>query len=623
MKWVKVASISLGLVLVGLAFLVIFGVPARILATSLSRQFEASSGLRLQIAGFVKLALWPQLGLVVEDVSVEDVGTSEQLFATKRVRYGIALMSLIKGQIRVTEVALTRPTLRFARRSPGVVRESGPARPAEVGPARGESLLRTFALEQLTAEDCTLVVDDGRDKTEVHIDAVRLDTSVSPSNDRLTLRLDARSGTNTVLMKATAESPALLLDGKPVRVEAAVEATGALQSPATIAANLQVSGPLVRLDGLDGRFDRGRVGGSISVSFARTKPFLDATIDLERLDLTDVAPAATNARPGAAGDEGGNRAPGRASRWSDRPVSLAALRLFEANAKIGAREIVIGKVRLGPANLEVTLLDDTLTVVLPRAELYGGQGSGQLVADASKAVPTLSMQFDLAGLNVLPILSDAADFQYVEGRGGAKIDVKGSGESPLRVVSSLEGTAEFKFENGALRGISVPRMLQSVLETILSGWQTNASDQTKFSTFGASFRVKDGQARTDDLRFAGPFVRVAGSGTVDLIEQTLDFRLDPKLVGSPAGQGGGAESWNVGVQVIARGPWSKPQIYADLPGILSNPQAALEKLKPLEKNLLGPSANRPDSWLKTLDDLIGGARGIDPGDSARQPPSRQ
>jgi AsmA protein len=152
-------------------------------------------------------------------------------------------------------------------------------------------------------------------------------------------------------------------------------------------------------------------------------------------------------------------------------------------------------------------------------------------------------------------------------------------------------------------------MLQSLLETILSGWQTNASDETKFSTFGASFRIIQGQAHTDDLRFAGPFVTVSGSGTANLVERTLDFRLEPKLVTSPARQAGGAESWSMGVQVLAQGPWSKPQIYADLPGILTNPAAALGKLRPGDKNLPALPGAGADSLLKTLDDLIGGRGG--------------
>jgi AsmA protein len=199
----------------------------------------------------------------------------------------------------------------------------------------------------------------------------------------------------------------------------------------------------------------------------------------------------------------------------------------------------------------------------------------------------------------------------VDGRGTAKFDLKSSGESPLALVSGLEGTASFLFQDGELRGLNLPQMLRSVLETILSGWQTNASERTKFSTFTASFRIKDGQARTEDVRFNGPLVRVNATGTANLVDQTLDFRLEPKLVTSAGAQGSGAEGGSLGVAVLAKGKWSSPQIYADLPDILSNPAAALGKLKAGEKgglpDMLGGGG--AENFMKRLDDLIGGGRG--------------
>jgi AsmA protein len=558
----------------------------------------------LQIGGFAKLALFPRLGLIVQDVSVEDATTGVQVFSAKRARYGIALNSLLRGQIRVTDVALTRPTLRIGRWSGGTIREPSTTRADDERLARVGNMVRMFTLEEFTADDCILVLDNGQDMTELKLDAVHLNSSLAP-DDRLTLEIEARSRTNIVAARATVDAPDQLLAGKSVRVAATIEPRG-MQSPIAVAANVQVLGPVLRIDNAESTFARGHVDGSLSVSFARAKPFLDADINVEHLDLADVVPASTNGGYVGAQTSDDNEKANAISLWSDRPMSFTALRLFEADARIAARELVIDKVHLGQTALEVTLLDDELSVVLPRTELYGGDGAGELVVNASSQALDLSVRFDLSGADVLPLLSDAADFPYLVGRGGTKLDLKGSGESPLRIVSSLEGTASFLLENGEVRGIDVPNMLQLLLKTILSGWQTNTSDRTKFSTFSASFRAKDGQASTDDLSFAGSIVSVTGSGTANLVDRTLNLRLDPQLVSSATGQPGGPESWSIGVPVIVRGPWANPQIYADLPGIMINPADALGRLRPGEKNLLGPPGSRPDSWLKTLDQLIGG-----------------
>jgi len=622
MKWIKIIFVALGGLIAVLIFLVVIGVPAHVVASSLSRQLEASTGLRLANIGFAKLAILPELGLILEDVSVEDAASGQPVFSTRRARSGIALASLLKGQIRVTDIALSGSTVYLGRWKGGAARGSPATQPGEGAATRGENFARMFTVEQLTADDCTIILDNGRDRTELRLDSVRLSSTLSPSQDRLSAKLEARSGPNAVQLSATLASPALLLEEKPVRVEATIEPSGAWQSRATIAGNLQVAGPVIKMDGIQGTFDRGRVVGSFSVSFARAKPFVDADLDVERLDLTDVTPVARTPRaaaPQPAAGGGGTADVGRDGGWSNRAIAFAGLRLFESNARIAAREIVLDKVHLGPANLEATLLDDNLSLVLKRSDLYGGQGTGELTVDASQQMPRLALRLDVSGVNVLPILTDAANFSYVDGRGTAKFDLKSTGESPLAIVSSLEGTASFLFQDGELRGLNVTGMLRSVLETILSGWQTNASDRTKFSTFSASFRIKDGQARTDDVRFAGPLVRITATGTANLVDQTLDFRLEPKLVASAGAQGSGTDAAGIGVPVLAKGKWSNPQIYADLPDILSNPAAALGKLRAGDKGLPGMlGGGGAENWMKRLDEMIGGREGGGLGERLKQ-----
>jgi AsmA protein len=614
MKWIRLIVVALGGLIAVLIFLVVIGVPAQVVATSLSRQLEASTGLRLKNIGFAKLAILPELGLTLEDVSVEDAASGQPVFSTRRARSGIAITNLMTGEIRVTDIALSGSTVYVGNWKAGPsVRRPATEQPSEGAAKRGENFARMFAVEQFTAEDCTIILDNGRDRTELRLDSVRLTSTLSPSQDRLTAKFDARSGPNALQLSATLASPALLLEQKPVRVEATIEPSGAWQSRATIAGNLQIAGPVLKMDEIQGTFDRGRVVGSFSVSFARAKPFVDADLDVEKLDLTNIAPVTRTPRAaapqpntgGARTDAGG----GRDAVWSNRAIDFGGLRLLEANARIGAREIVLDKVHLGPANLEATLLEDNLSILLKRSDLYGGQGTGELTVDATQQTPRLALRLDVSGVNALSILTDAANFSYVDGRGTAKFDLKSTGESPLALASNLEGTASLLFQDGELRGLNIPQMLRSVLETILSGWQTTGSDRTKFRTFTASFRIKDGQARTEDVRFDGPLVRVIATGTANLIDQTLDFRLEPKLVTSAGAQGSSADGASLGVAVLAKGRWSNPQIYADLPDILSNPAGALGKLRAGEKGLPGMlGGGGAENWMKRLDDMIGGGR---------------
>src|ERR1700751_2773354 len=99
MKWTRIISVALGGIIAVVIFLVVIGVPAQMIASSLSRQLEASTGLRLKNIGFAKLAVLPELGLTLEDVSVEDAASGQPVFSTRRARAGIALSDLLTGQI--------------------------------------------------------------------------------------------------------------------------------------------------------------------------------------------------------------------------------------------------------------------------------------------------------------------------------------------------------------------------------------------------------------------------------------------------------------------------------------------------------------------------------------------
>jgi AsmA protein len=127
--------------------------------------------------------------------------------------------------------------------------------------------------------------------------------------------------------------------------------------------------------------------------------------------------------------------------------------------------------------------------------------------------------------------------------------------------------------------------------------------------------VANGQATTDDLRLAGPLVRISGKGTANLTNRTLDFRVDPRLVLSLQGQGGPADPAGLGVPVVIRGAWNEPQIYPEIAGILDNPEAAFAKLKAMGGSLFGfpdqqtgGGANKPkvDEVIKSLDQMIRG-----------------
>ena len=108
----------------------------------------------------------------------------------------------------------------------------------------------------------------------------------------------------------------------------------------------------------------------------------------------------------------------------------------------------------------------------------------------------------------------------------------------------------------------------------------------------ATFAIKNGVASTSDFRLINPFIRVTGKGVMDVGQQTMNFRIDPKAVKSGQGQGGSYDLGGLGVPFLMTGPWSKPKFTPDIGDYIKG-----EATKQLDK-LLGVGQTDKDGKPK-------------------------
>ena len=308
------------------------------------------------------------------------------------------------------------------------------------------------------------------------------------------------------------------------------------------------------------------------------KPAVKLNLDLQRIDLAVAnAGVSANAAPPAGLDQ----------PWSDKPINLDWLNFLDAEMQITAADLRVDRFRFAPASVGVILTNGVLTTGLVRTGTYSGQIQGTLVVDASQAEPSHALRIDLTGVRALPLLSDVASFDGIDGSMQAKIDARGRGTNPRAIMSTLHGAVDLSVQDGELRSVNIAKMIRFVAAGTLSGWQENKAEKTDLTQLSAFFRLEGGKASTDNLRLLGPLVRVTGAGTADLAAKTLQFRVEPKLVLSLEGQGGAADPIGIGVPVVVQGPWGAPRIYPEVAGILDNPEAAYAKLRELGAGLFG------------------------------------
>lgn len=609
MKVIRVAVVAIGVLVIAAAIVAAYGIPARGLIKSYAGNALAADELKLDIAGDARVVLFPTPRLTIGQLQVRDAASGDDVVTIERVQARFSLIDLLTGRINIQDLALTRPVVdtdpmnRRARhaaeqRDRGAAAVRGPVIPIIL------PVDSTVKIDVVSVENGAVLIRDRGETVALPLDSVRI-ASMPVAGGRSALRLDARLGAATVRLTAGIDRSSPPAEGEAIPIDVTIDAPSTLKTPATLTASVTKAGPSLRIDGINGAIDQGRVRGSISVSFAGAKPFIDAAIQSERIDLTPLidrisaasgsrptpdhrrasgspaqgssAPTRAAIQPGASGGVAGTDRGGQL--LSDAPLDFFGLRLFEGNLKLSARELLIRNLRIAPAAIETTLLQDTLTAKLSPSGIYGGQATGEFVVDVAQNEPRVGMQVAFSELDALPFLRDAFAFPYIAGRARGALDLKGAGASELQIVSSLTGRAEFLFENGAVRGLNLPNMVRSLLDMILAGWQPKASDETRFSTFAAAFAIENGVARSTDVKFTGPFMAMTAAGSADLRDQTLDFRADPRLISSPIAPAGSSGAWGIGVPVVIQGPWWGPRIYADTPNILAEPDRALRALR--------------------------------------------
>ena len=340
----------------------------------------------------------------------------------------------------------------------------------------------------------------------------------------------------------------------------------------------------VKLDSNRFAFEQARISlndinakGSGSIGL-KGKPSINTVLAFDALDIAALTGGKTKASA-ASNDSVGQS--------GNVPIDLSALKGFDANIKLSALKIGYGKVSAGPVQTTLAVKNGIARMKLPQTAFYGGSILADIVADGSGSVAAVNVDTQLTRIDALPLFSDAADFKRIEGKLYAKISIHGSGATTRQFAKSLAGKSSARFADGAIRGVDIAKVYNNLTTILTGGFKENSSDKTTFTALGLSFDIDKGVATTSDVKLQGPLVRMNGAGNVDLGEETINMRLNPRVVASVSGQGGDYDVSGLGIPVVVKGPLSKPRVYPDISELAKNPQAALASLSKLGLKIKG------------------------------------
>src|SRR5215218_8157922 len=72
MKALKITGAVIATVIVGVALLLVIGIPSGFLTSEIQARVERETGQRLTIAGATKISIWPSLNVTLNDLTLQD-----------------------------------------------------------------------------------------------------------------------------------------------------------------------------------------------------------------------------------------------------------------------------------------------------------------------------------------------------------------------------------------------------------------------------------------------------------------------------------------------------------------------------------------------------------------------
>lgn len=299
---------------------------------------------------------------------------------------------------------------------------------------------------------------------------------------------------------------------------------------ATAKINFDANGNHLDVSYLHTEFDDTIMNGIIDVRDFK-HPFTSFEFYLDQVDMDRYLPP-------PASDDAAPATPGALAVAGAGGLPLNVLRALDLDGKVQVGRLKVAALHLHQARVAIQAKDGRITL-RPEASLYGGSYRGNIHVDARSAPLKLSFDESLKGVELAPLLQDAAGSDPVSGKADVRARFSVLGD-PARLLRSLNGRARFELTDGAIHGINVAHLVREAGARLQGrspkgGGQTL---QTDFSALSGTLRADNGVLRNSDLTAKTPFLRLAGRGALNLVTQAVDYRLDAKIVDSLEGQGG-------------------------------------------------------------------------------------
>ena len=314
-------------------------------------------------------------------------------------------------------------------------------------------------------------------------------------------------------------APRTVLERFGVAIETA---DGDVLKRASAKANLLYNSSQVGLRDMQFALDDSALTGRVALEGER----LTYDLNVDDINIDRYLPPSEEAAADAPADEGS---------LDEIDLPLDVLRTLDAR----------GQLKFGKAKFSgLTLTNAAFTLaaanggvrLTPSAQLHGGKVAGDIRLQVQADGARMTVEQNLDDVNLAALGQDLLGSQDITGTGDVRLNLVTAGSNLGQMRRDLDGDVAFSVTNGSLEGIDLwyeLRRARARLDKAPVPERGDAPRRTTFSSLSATGVVQDALLTNRDLKGRLDFMSIDGSGTVNLLDDAIDFDLTATFVDGP------------------------------------------------------------------------------------------
>ncbi len=319
----------------------------------------------------------------------------------------------------------------------------------------------------------------------------------------------------------------------------------------------QAGGYLV--EGLKIKVGESDLAGRLALILDGKPPRIDAAITSSLLDIDALLPAGDE-KASAMKKEAPD---GEKRLFPADPLPLEGLKAAEAKVTVRAKRVIAGGAPIEDLSVDISLAKGRLAVKPLSAGLSGGTIGVSLDLDGSSGrQAALDARVNIKGIDTGALLKTMKLTELLQGGGlDGTIGLKARGASVRDLMASLTGEIVVTLGKGRVHNSAMDLAGADLASKAFTALNPLAEKEeyTELSCGALRFVVKDGMATAKKgIAIQTPKMNIVGDGTVNLKTEEIDFAVQPE-----ARQGLGINLASVAGMVRATGTRAEPTVGLD------------------------------------------------------------